>query len=64
MEDHVEKTPEDSVANTGFQYVDWIFDGDDILYMSRTAYDGGFRWHDANRITFGRIDNFRDLGTE
>lgn len=51
----------------GFQYVDWLFDGDDILAVSRTAYDddaGGARnFHDANFLTFHRIKNFRTLRT-
>ena len=46
-----------------FQYVDWDFDGDDIVYASRTAYDDGLgganRAHDANYLTFGRVELFR-----
>ena len=38
-------------------------DGDDIIAVSRTAYDDGFggahRAHDANYMTFHRIRNFR-----
>ena len=49
--------------NHAFQYVDWVFDGEDILYVSRTAYDDGLggahRAHDANYITFHRVENFR-----
>ena len=29
------------VAKHGFQYVDWLFDGDDIIAACRTAYDDG-----------------------
>ena len=47
-----------------FQYVDWDFDGDDIVYASRTAYDdgqgGANRAHDANFLTFHRIEGFRN----
>ena len=47
-----------------FQYVDWDFDDQDIVYASRTAYDDGLgganRAHDANYLTFGRIEKFRD----
>lgn len=50
-------------VNHAFQYVDWAFDGDDIVYASRTAYDDGLgganRAHDANFLTFGRVENFR-----
>jgi hypothetical protein len=46
-----------------FQYVDWIFDGNDILLLSRTSYDDGLgganSYHDANFLTFHRIKNFR-----
>jgi len=49
-----------------FQYVDWLFEGDDIIAVSRTAYDdgqgGAHRAHDANYLTFHRIANFRELG--
>jgi hypothetical protein len=44
---------------TGFQYADWQFDGDDLIYLVRTSYDGGHNYHDANRITFHRIEDFR-----
>ncbi len=47
----------------GFQYVDWQFDGDDIIAACRTAYDDGLgganNYHDANYLTFHRIANFR-----
>ncbi|MBN2315799.1 MAG: SUMF1/EgtB/PvdO family nonheme iron enzyme [Sedimentisphaerales bacterium] len=54
----------DSVKH-GFQYIDWLFEGDDIIAVSRTAFDdgrgGAHRAHDANYLTFHRIENFRDL---
>lgn len=47
----------------GFQYVDWLFDGSDIVAVARTAYDdphgGAQKAHDANFLTFHRIENFR-----
>ncbi len=47
-----------------WQYVDWLFDGDDIIAVSRTAYDdglgGAYNHHDANYLTFHRIKNFRE----
>ncbi|MCZ6680621.1 MAG: sialidase family protein [Candidatus Poribacteria bacterium] len=52
---------EQSIQLTGFQYVDWQFDDEDIIYIVRTAYDGAHNYHDANRITFHRIENFRSL---
>lgn len=48
----------------GFQYIDWVFDGNDIVFVSRTAYndaEGGAKgYHDANYLTFNRIQNFKD----
>lgn len=48
----------------GFQYVDWLFEGNDIIYLSRTAYDdkkgGANNYHDANYLTFHRIEDFRN----
>jgi hypothetical protein len=51
--------PEDN-KKVGFQYVDWIFDGDDILYASRTAINGAHNYHNANYLTFHRIERFRE----
>ncbi len=49
----------------GFQYVDWQFDGNDMIAASRTAYDddagNADNMHDANFLTFHRIKNFRAL---
>ena len=61
MEDRHEKTPEESAMKTGFQYADWQFDDDDIIYLVRTAYSGAPNYHDANRITFGRVEGFREI---
>lgn len=48
-----------------FQYVDWLFDDEDIIAASRTAFDDGLggapRAHDANFITFHRFEHFRTL---
>lgn len=47
----------------GFQYVDWLFEGPDLIIASRTAYDdaqgGAHNQHDANYMTFHRLENFR-----
>jgi hypothetical protein len=49
----------------GYQYVDWLFDGDDLVVVSRTAHDdawgGARKAHDANFLTFHRIAGFREL---
>ncbi len=53
------------VLKHGFQYVDWQFEGKDIIFLSRTAYDDEFgganNYHDANFLTFHRVKNFRKL---
>ena len=43
----------------GFQYVDWRFDGDDIIYLCRTACHGAANFHNSNRITYHVIEDFR-----
>ncbi len=52
----------------GFQYVTWQFDGDDLIALSRTAYDDGFggahNQHDANFLTFHRVRGFRDASPD
>jgi len=51
------------VAKHGFQYVDWLFEGKDMIVACRTAYDdsesGAHNNHDANFLTFHRIKDFR-----
>jgi hypothetical protein len=51
---------------TGFQYPDWLFDGDDMIAVVRTAFadgaGGAHNQHDANYITFLRVKNFRAMG--
>lgn len=53
------------VNRRAFQYVDWLFDNDDLVFVSRTAWDdqhgGAPNEHDANFLTFHRITNFRTL---
>ncbi len=51
--------------NHGFQYVDWLFDGPDLVAACRTASDdphgGAHNAHDANFLTFHRVRDFRSL---
>jgi hypothetical protein len=53
------------IIKHGFQYVDWLFEGKDILFLSRTAFDdeegGAHNNHDANFLTFHRIRGFRKI---
>lgn len=43
------------IAEVGFQYVDFFFEGDTILYLCRTAYNGAHNFHDANYSVFGKL---------
>ena len=54
-----------------WQYIDWQFEGDDIIFVSRTAwgYEGTRDInknpaHNANHITFHRISDFRKTRIE
>ena len=53
------------VRHHGFQYPDWLFEGDDIIAAIRTGYDDGLggahNAHDANFLTFHRFADFRKL---
>ena len=49
----------ENYEKVGFQYIDFIFDGDDILFLSRTALNDAYNFHNANYITFHRITNFK-----
>ena len=53
------------VLKHGFQYIDWQFEGKNIIFLSRTAWDDQFggadNFHNANYLTFHRIKNFRKL---
>lgn len=46
---------------TGFQYVDFMFDGNDIIYLCRTGINHPNSGHDSNYSTFHRIKDFRNL---
>ena len=49
------------MAKVGFQYVDFEIEGDDIIYLCRTALNDAHSYHDSNYSTFHRIRNFRKL---
>lgn len=61
MQDDLGYSLQESKKRTGFQYVDFQIDGDDIVYVVRTAYDGANSFHDSNRIVFSAIRQFRNL---
>jgi hypothetical protein len=47
-----------SVGRTGFQYVDFRFDGDDLVTAVRAGYRGSVTYHDADRLLSQRITKF------
>lgn len=51
----------DDPAMVGFQYIDFEIEGEDIIFLSRTAMNNAKNFHDANYSTFHRIDQFRKL---
>jgi hypothetical protein len=59
-------THPDSVRHA-FQYADWQFDGRDLVVVSRTAFEdeegGARRGHDANFLTFHRVERFRETAS-
>jgi hypothetical protein len=53
----------DDTSRHGWQYVDWQFDGEDLIAVARVADDddqgGAHDFHDANKLVFFRVSNFR-----
>lgn len=53
----------ENLATHGFQYLDWLFDGEDLIVVARTAFDDGIggadNQHNSNYLTFHRLENFR-----
>jgi hypothetical protein len=60
---HVVLLANEDATRHGFQYASWIIEGDDLLFVSRTAHDdelgGAPNFHDANFLTFHRLRRFR-----
>ncbi len=52
---------EEKAGDVGFQYIYFIIDGDDILYLSRTSLNGARNFHDANYSVMHRVKDFRAL---
>lgn len=50
-----------AMRTVGYQYVDWQFDGDDIIYLVRMADAQAHNYHDANQTVFMRLRGFRGL---
>lgn len=51
----------DDHDKVGFQYVDFHFEGDDIVFLCRTAMNNAQSFHNTNYQTFHRIKNFRNI---
>lgn len=51
---------QEDLKKVGFQYVDWFIEDNDILFLSRTAINNAHNYHNANYLTFHRIENFRE----
>ena len=50
-----------SISQHAFQYVDWIFDGDDILFVVRESAGDCKNFHDSNYLTMYRIVNYAEM---
>ena len=50
----------DDPEKVGLQYVNFIIEGDDIVYLCRTAINGANTFHNSNYTTFHKIENFRE----
>ncbi|MAS37410.1 MAG: hypothetical protein CL610_25650 [Anaerolineaceae bacterium] len=50
-----------NTASEARHYASMIFDGDDILVLSRSGDEKAKNAHDGNLITFHRVKDFRDL---
>jgi len=61
---------DDGTFGEGFQYFNFVIDGDDLAVVARTAIDVGDgqnrppRGHDTNLMTFHRIEDFRNLSPD
>ena len=51
----------EDVKTHGFQYVDFLIEGEDIIFLCRTAMNHANSHHDSNYTTFHRIKNFRNI---
>lgn len=58
--DLIDKRDED-MEKVGFQYCDFEFEGDDLIFLCRTAMNGAETYHNTNYQTFHRVEKFRTL---
>ncbi len=59
ISDNTLTMPEVSAMNYGYQYPDFLINGDDILMVVREASGSTTYFHDANYITFYTVNDFR-----
>ena len=52
---------DEDVFKVGLQYTDFSIEGDDIIFLCRTAMNNAANFHDANYSTFHKITKFREL---
>lgn len=50
---------ENATEKIGMQYPDLMIDGEDLLWVQRTAMNNATNFHDSNYITFHRMRGFR-----
>jgi len=49
---------DDSARFTGFQYADWLFENNDIIYLIRASYRGANTYHNSNRVAYKVLQNY------
>ncbi len=49
------RRPVEERNKVGFQYSDFLIEGDAISFLTRVAYNGAHSFHDANYSVFDRI---------
>lgn len=52
---------DEAPEEVGLQYTNHIAEGEDLLFVTRTAYNHAWNFHDSNCITFHREKDFRKL---
>ena len=55
---HLALSRRSSARYTGFHYVDWVYDGGDIVYAVRAGYRGSNTYHNANRLAVKRLSDY------
>jgi hypothetical protein len=51
--------PEYDIKEVGFQYPVFLFEGHELLILSRTAWNHAHDYHDSNYITFHRVNTMQ-----